>query len=91
VAGAVVRHAPDVRDEAQAAASFAVLVLAAATYGAGPAWTAWLDEQLAATAARLPLGEVTRWFAGHVGELRRVLPACPPVGAKAIALCASAV
>jgi hypothetical protein len=90
IGAGVVEHAPRTSTGTEAAAALGISMLAAAAFEHEAEWTTWLKEQLAATAARLPLGEPIETFGAELVALKQILPLRHAIQARAEALCAAA-
>ena len=87
----LLEHTPKSSTGQEAAAVLAVSILAAAAFEHEAEWAVWLEEQLAATAIRLPAGEPIEAFGAQLEALKEVLPLRHAIQARAEALCAAAV
>ena len=91
IGSALLEHTPRTSTGQEAAASLAISILAAAAFEHEAEWAAWLEEQLAATALRLPAGEPIETFGAQLAALKQVLPLRHAIQTRAEALCAAAV
>jgi hypothetical protein len=91
IGAGVAEHAPRTSTGAEAAAALGISMLAAAAFEHEREWAAWLEEELAATAARLPAGEPIESFGAELAALKQILPLRHRIQARAEALCAAAV
>lgn len=87
---AVVEHAPRTSTGPEATAALGLLMLAAAAFESEAQRAEWLEEKLAATAARLPAGEPIKSFGAELAALKQVLPLRNGIQSRAEALCAAA-
>lgn len=66
------------------------LVIAGAAFQNEDAWAEWLERQLSEAAIRLPAGEPSKMFLGHLQELKKVLKLNLGIHVRAEALASAA-
>jgi hypothetical protein len=88
---ALLEHITKSTTAQEAGAALAISTLAAAAFEHEAEWAVWPEEQLAATAIRLPAGEPIETFGAQLALLKQILPLHHAIPARAEALCAAAV
>lgn len=67
-----------------------VLLVASAAFEREDEWHAWIEDQLASFASRLPHGEATQTLLEHLNEIKKVLPVTLSIYSRAEALACAA-
>lgn len=74
IVAAVVANAQEIRSAHEAWQVLQILLVASTAFEAQDIWAAWLEEQLAEVAVRLPIGEALKTFLQYLREVEKVLP-----------------